>query len=75
MHVEEKLARVQSGRGPKRRLSVPYVLDRIMHVCRTGCQWSELEVAGGSPTTVFYHFSELCSREQSSQQVESPQDL
>ena len=44
-------------RGPSRKLSVPYVVDRILHVCSSGCSWRDLEGQGGSPKTVFHHFN------------------
>ena len=44
-------------RGPSRKLTIPYVMDRILHVCSTGCSWRDLEVQGGSPKTVYHHFN------------------
>jgi transposase len=44
-------------RGPPRKLSIPYVIDRILHVCFTGCSWRDLEVQGGSPKTVYHQFN------------------
>ena len=31
--------------GRKRKLTTADILDRIVFVCRTGCQWSQLPVA------------------------------
>ena len=33
------------------------VLDRILYVCKTGCQWSQLPVEGASYKTVYHYFS------------------
>ena len=44
-------------RGPPRKLTIPYVIDRSLHVCSTGCSWRDLEVQGGSPKTVYHHFN------------------
>ncbi len=33
-----------STRGRQKKLSSAYVLDRIFYVCKTGCQWNQLEV-------------------------------
>lgn len=43
--------------GRKRKLSIDYIVDRIFHVLRTGCQWRHLEVDGGSWKTVYHYFS------------------
>ena len=47
----------QHKRGPSRKLTIPCVMDRILHVCSTGCSWRDLEVQGGSPKTVYHHFN------------------
>jgi transposase len=44
--------------GRRRSLELEYVLERIFHVLTTGCQWSKLEVVGGSWKTVYHYFSE-----------------
>ena len=44
-------------RGRKACLSTAMLLDRIFHVCRTGCPWRDLEVQGASPKTVYHHFN------------------
>ena len=49
-------------RGPPRKLSIPCVIDRILHVCSTGCSWRDLEVQGGSPKTVYHHFNRWSRR-------------
>ena len=49
--------RVRSPQGRRRKLSVAYILDRIFYVCRTGCQWSELQVVNSSYKTVFHYFN------------------
>jgi transposase len=46
-----------SSAGRHRLLTVEYVLDRIGFVLRTGCQWSNLPVDGGSWKTVYHWFS------------------
>ena len=40
----------QGSRGPHVKLSVAYIIDRVYYVCKTGCQWSTLEVEGASET-------------------------
>ncbi len=50
----------QRGRAPQgrhRKLSLAYILDRIFYVCRTGCQWSQLDVNGSSYKTVYHYFN------------------
>ena len=42
--------------GRPRKLEVGYILDRIMYVLRTGCQWSALEVKGASYKTIWAYF-------------------
>ena len=34
--------------GRKRKLNTAQILDRILYVCKTGCQWSHLPVEGAS---------------------------
>ncbi len=46
-----------STRGRQKKLSSAYVLDRIFYVCKTGCQWNQLEVVQGSWKTVFHYFN------------------
>jgi transposase len=46
-----------STRGRQKKLSTTYVLDRIFYVCKTGCQWNQLEVVQGSWKTVFHYFN------------------
>ena len=43
--------------GRPRALALRYVLDRIAHVLRTGCQWSQLHVQGGSWKTIYHYFA------------------
>ena len=43
--------------GRRRQLSFEYILERILYVLTTGCQWSKLEVTGGSWKTVYHYFS------------------
>ena len=47
----------QMRRGPPVKLSLAYIIDRIYHVCRTGCQWNGLHVENGSYKTVYHYFS------------------
>ena len=47
----------QGSRGPHVKLSVAYIIDRVYYVCKTGCQWSTLEVEGGSYKTIFHYFN------------------
>ena len=44
-----------AGRKPK--LSLPYILDRIFFICRTGCQWRHLPVQNGSYQAIWHHFN------------------
>ena len=43
--------------GRPRSLSFPYILDRILFLLSSGCQWSRLPVSNGSWKTIFYYFS------------------
>ena len=43
--------------GRKRKLTTADILDRIVFVCRTGCQWSQLPVNGASYKTVYHYFA------------------
>ena len=43
--------------GRKRKLATAEILDRILFLCRTGCQWSQLPVAGASYKTVYHYFA------------------
>ena len=52
---EEK--RRDDPRGRRRKLSNAYIVDRILYVCRTGCQWSQLHVENSSFKTVYHHFN------------------
>ena len=43
--------------GSKRKLNTAQILDRILHVCKAGCQWSHLPVEGASYKTVYHYFA------------------
>jgi putative transposase len=43
--------------GRRRKLSLAYILDRIFYVCKTGCQWSQLDVKGSSYKTIYHYFN------------------
>ena len=43
--------------GRKRKPTTADILDRIVFVCRTGCQWSHLPVNGASYKTVYNYFA------------------
>ena len=43
--------------GRPRRLSFSFILDRVLFVLSTGCQWSRLPVPGGSCKTIYHYFS------------------
>lgn len=43
--------------GRKRKIDIAYVLERIMYVLESGCQWSHLEVRNGSWKTVYHYFN------------------
>lgn len=44
-------------RGRSRKLTFEYVLDRVMYVLMTGCQWTKLEVVNGSWKSIYHYFS------------------
>ena len=46
-----------SSYGRPHKLSTDYVLDRIMYILRTGCQWTSLPVQGGCWKTIYHYFS------------------
>ena len=48
---------VENQTGRPRVLQPEYILDRIMYILRTGCQWANLPVNGGSWKTVYHYFS------------------
>lgn len=48
---------MRSHRCAPRAFCVEYLLDRIEFVLRTGIQWSNLPVEGGSWKTVYHHFA------------------
>ena len=43
--------------GRKRKLNTADILDRILYICRTGCQWSQLPVPWASYKTVYHYFA------------------
>ena len=43
--------------GRKRKLNTADIWDRILYICRTGCQWSQLPVPGASYKTVYHYFA------------------
>ena len=45
------------GAGRPRCLPFPYILDRILFVLSSGCQWSRLPVSNGSWKTIYHYFS------------------
>ena len=55
--IDHDIIKRVSTRGRPKQLSVIYILDRIFYVCRTGCQWNQLDVANGSWKTVFHYFN------------------
>ena len=54
---EYEAKRERSRQGRHRKLSVSYMLERIFYVCKTGCQWSQLEVPQSSYKTVYHYFN------------------
>lgn len=50
-------ARHRCPQGRKRKVSLAYILDRILYICRTGCQWVNLPVNTISFKTVFRYFT------------------
>ena len=49
--------RGKAPQGRRRKLSLAYILDRIFYVCKTGCQWSQLDVSESSYKTVYHYFN------------------
>ena len=47
-----------SRAGRPRTLAPDYVLERIAHVLRTGCQWTNLPIGNGSWKTIYHYFSQ-----------------
>lgn len=45
------------GHGRKRVLPLPYIIERICYVLRTGTQWSRLHVNNGSWKTIYHYFA------------------
>ena len=43
--------------GRKRKLTTAEILDRILYVCKTRCQWSQLPVQNASYKTVYHYFA------------------
>lgn len=43
--------------GRPNTLSTEYILDRIVYVMKTGCQWSALPVTGGCWKTIYHYFA------------------
>ena len=62
-HVSRFHSCVPSSRGSRspvgrpRRLSFPYILDRILFILSSGSQWSLLPVKDGSWKTIFHYFT------------------
>ena len=52
---QNKMRVMPSGRY--RKLTYEYILNRILFVLVTGCQWTKLEVNNGSWKTVYHYFS------------------
>jgi transposase len=51
-----------SHRGRKKITSAAELLDKIFHVCRTGCPWRGLERNGGAAPMTVYHYFNLWSK-------------
>ena len=49
--------KTKHGYGRPQTLSVDYVIDRIVYVLRTGCQWSNIPVQNGCWKTIYHYFS------------------
>ena len=43
--------------GRKRKINTAQLLDHMMYVCRSGCQWKELPVTNVSHKTVYHYFA------------------
>ena len=54
-HIES--LQTNHGYGRPQLLSLDYVIDRIVYVLRTGCQWSNLPMKVGCWKTVYHYFA------------------
>lgn len=52
----------RSARGGRPRANLRGVVDGIVYVLRTGCQWKALPSCFGSPSTVHRYFQEWTQR-------------
>jgi len=43
--------------GRRRSFSFSFILEKILYLLSTGCQWSRLPVEGGSWKTIYHYFS------------------
>jgi transposase len=43
--------------GRTRKFSFPFILDRILFVLSSGCQWARLPITNGSWKTIYHYFS------------------
>ena len=51
-----------SRRGRPRVLSVAETLDKIVYICKTGCQWAAIEGHDGVSYKTVYHWFRLWSK-------------
>ena len=54
-HIES--LETKHGYGRPQLISIDYVINRIVYVLRTGCQWSNLPMKVGSWKTVYHYFA------------------
>ena len=67
--VKNELARAvyaaqkPSTRGRPRSTSIAEIIDKIVYVCRTGCQWRSIDGHDGIPCKTVYHWFRIWSHE------------
>lgn len=54
------LPRRRGGRGRPLQLELRQVVNAILYVTRTGCQWANLPREYPNPQSVYYHFRKWC---------------
>ena len=65
--VKNELARAvyaaqkPSTRGRPRSTSIAEIIDKIVYVCRTGCQWRSIDGHDGIPCKTVYHWFRIWS--------------
>ena len=66
--VKNELVRIillnqrKATRGRPRSASLIEILDKIIYVCRTGCQWRAIDMLDGIPFQTVYHWFRVWSK-------------